>query len=322
LKRPKEGPTSPNLPRSVDSLELIFSRVTCITGFSVFIQRRQRCFILAQISTYPNQEEALYHPLKSSKFEDHTNHRLSIIILLFSLANMNPTHSWIVPAGTLAIMLLLIGFAIFEHITIAKLSLPLTSAITIMNIVVVILTALHVASSLWLRRSEASPNWLSQVSVWIFQIQWVAIPVLVTAFSVMILPSEVQKCLLSTQWQRLFSEHDKEAIQAIQDAFDCCGFNNVRDRAFPFPNDQGAGQCVHMYHRTAGCMRAWKSSLQRHAGLEMGIAIALGVIQVVGFFFPTTVKPSKSRRQTMDDTSSPVVTSQAYQDEPSGHSQA
>jgi hypothetical protein len=194
---------------------------------------------------------------------------------------MNLTHSLIVPAATLAFMLLLIGFAIFEHITIARLSLPLTSAITIINIVVVILTALHVASSLWLQRSEASSNWLSKVSVWIFQVQWVAIPVLVTAFSVMILPSDVQKCLLSTQWQRLFSEHDKEAIRAIQDAFHCCGFNNARDRAYPFPNDQGAGQCVLQYHRTAGCMRPWTSSLQRHAGLEMGIAIALGVIQVL-----------------------------------------
>ena len=94
------------------------------------------------------------------------------------------------------------------------------------------------------------------------------------------MPSSVRNCVLSTTWQRLFSTHDAEAIRRIQDSLGCCGFNSVKDRAWPFQGHEMSRQCSEIYGRSTACAEPWGAALQRNAGLEFGVVLAVGVLQV------------------------------------------
>lgn len=63
---------------------------------------------------------------------------------------------------------------------------------------------------------------------------------------------------METQWRRFFRAHNQEAIRGIQTALQCCGYNSVRDQAWPFPG-QGvdADACVRSlgFHRR--CADVW-----------------------------------------------------------------
>lgn len=85
-------------------------------------------------------------------------------------------------------------------------------------------------------------------------------------------PSSGLDCGLHERWQKLFRSKDSEAIKTIQDAFDCCGFANPRDMAWPFPDrshDQHA--CESAFGRSNGCLAAWKAEEQQVAGLLIGV---------------------------------------------------
>lgn len=86
-------------------------------------------------------------------------------------------------------------------------------------------------------------------------------------------------CELSTLWQRLFRGKDAKTIRAIQDALECCGFRSVKDMAWPFPPADVA-TCATRFDRSLPCQGPWAGALQRSAGVEFGIVVAVGLIQV------------------------------------------
>ncbi|KAG5980797.1 hypothetical protein E4U54_006730, partial [Claviceps lovelessii] len=96
-------------------------------------------------------------------------------------------------------------------------------------------------------------------------VQALFVTVLATLLFSHVVPSAVRTCLLSTIWQRLFRTHDADAIRRIQDEFHCCGFNTVRDRAWPFPDHKSAERCAETYGRVVPCARPWMRALEQNA---------------------------------------------------------
>lgn len=78
---------------------------------------------------------------------------------------------------------------------------------------------------------------------------------------------------------RLFRAHDGATIRRIQDTLDCCGYNSVRDRAFPFTTT-APSTCAETYGRAVACVKPWRGAMQVNSGLEFGIVMAVGLMQV------------------------------------------
>ena len=93
-------------------------------------------------------------------------------------------------------------------------------------------------------------------------------------------PSELT-CGLERRWMALFRNKNAEAIRRIQEQFQCCGFRNVQDRAWPFP-DRGhtARACVEAFDRSRGCLGGWRQMEQITAGLILLVAVMTFLIKV------------------------------------------
>lgn len=158
-----------------------------------------------------------------------------------------------------------------------------------MTIITAILPFLAALNAIYYPRLVRAANTTSRrkfLGVTLQVLQAILTTVLATLFLSHVVPSPIRKCILSTTWQRLFSAHDAESIRRVQDALNCCGFNTVRDRAWPFPNNERSTQCYEMYGRTTPCSEPWRMALQRNAGLESGIVLIVAVSQVSYSEFP------------------------------------
>ena len=77
----------------------------------------------------------------------------------------------------------------------------------------------------------------------------------------------------------MFRAHDAASIRHIQDRFDCCGFNSVRDRAYPFPGSEPS-TCPETYDRNVACRAAWTAAMQTNTGVDFGVVVAAELLQV------------------------------------------
>lgn len=103
--------------------------------------------------------------------------------------------------------------------------------------------------------------------------------VLATLAVTQMIPSDVLSCGLSEHWQSLWSSHNAEAIKRIQDAHNCCGLNTVKDRAWPFGGNKGAGTCSITYGRGQSCLPGWKRDQQINAGLILLVAVGTFLVK-------------------------------------------
>jgi hypothetical protein len=171
----------------------------------------------------------------------------------------------------------------YEHVTASKLALPLSPTLTILTILLAVLSIANaVFLPLFLRPTSASAQKTRQfVAASVNIVQAILTTVLATLLFSTAIPSATRACLLGTTWQNLFSSKDAAAIRRIQDAFECCGFNSLRDRAWPFAEDLRSGPaCAERFGRTVACGVPWTATLQRTAGTEGCIVVAIGVLQV------------------------------------------
>lgn len=182
----------------------------------------------------------------------------------------------------------------YEHVTSVTLSLPLTPALTFCTILLPLFAAGNLLSLryLWPHRSKSSNRRivvkLSQLllSPIILQtLQAIFTTILATLYFTDLVPTNtaLRDCKLATQWQHLFHIKDARSIRTIQDALQCCGFRSVRDMAWPFAgsvSDGEGGQCAAMFDRTRACRVPWAAALQRSAGVNFGVVLAVGVLQV------------------------------------------
>lgn len=69
------------------------------------------------------------------------------------------------------------------------------------------------------------------------------------------------------------------AIFAIQDAFNCCGFRTVKDRAYPYKKGF-ASECAALYDRNSSCFKPWRQAEQINAGLLLLVASIVFIVKV------------------------------------------
>ncbi|KIH94025.1 hypothetical protein SPBR_05980 [Sporothrix brasiliensis 5110] len=124
-------------------------------------------------------------------------------------------------------------------------------------------------------------------------------------------PSAVRACVVGTAWQHLFATKNAAVVRRIQDALDCCGFNSVRDRAWPFAEDIGRGgggggggaACAERFGRTQACAAPWTAALERTSGVEGGVAAGVLLLQAVLYFAAPWVAAALRQRQRQQQQS-------------------
>ncbi|CAJ2511186.1 Uu.00g068110.m01.CDS01 [Anthostomella pinea] len=172
----------------------------------------------------------------------------------------------------------LIALAIYVQVTSSSLSLPLSTGTTVITILLPLIAAANVFYTPILDRILPRGKYpaLQQLLPPALQIiQAVLTTIVATLAFEGFLPSQNLNCNLEGNWQQLWHEHDGRGIERIQDSFNCCGLNSVRDRAWP------RDHCQDFYNRHSSCAAPWRATMQRNAGLEFGVAVAVGLIQLV-----------------------------------------
>ncbi|KAK8094614.1 hypothetical protein PG997_001299 [Apiospora hydei] len=134
-------------------------------------------------------------------------------------------------------------------------------------------------------------------------LQGIASVVMATLWSQGLMGSgQAVDCNMQSTWKRLWMAHDGRSIETIQNAFGCCGFNSVRDMAWPSPGGN-VGLCRELTHRETSCAVPWRGTLRRLSGFEFGVALGCAAIQ---FFYlaRTLLRIFQAARETMSRRSS------------------
>ncbi|RYP89380.1 hypothetical protein DL770_004442 [Monosporascus sp. CRB-9-2] len=195
----------------------------------------------------------------------------------------------------------LTAIATYVQVNSSVLSLPLSTGTTVLAILLPLLATANffyrpILQRALQRRNGSSASSTRELAPQALQLlQFALTVVLLTMSSEGFLPGGPGRgtvaCGLEGTWQRLYSAHDGRAIERIQDAFNCCGYNSVRDRVWPPPppppphqpphQPPPQSQCSTLYGRSTPCVGPWRAAMQRDAGLEFVVAAAVGVLQLV-----------------------------------------
>ncbi|KAL8760596.1 MAG: hypothetical protein Q9184_003228 [Pyrenodesmia sp. 2 TL-2023] len=197
-----------------------------------------------------------------------------------------PSNKVVIHAIVLPI---LIALSIIAAITLSQtlhLSLPIPPATPTAAIILPLLTGISIqaAQSLFahptpsLSKRRTPPQWLLPAT---FLFLTIYETVLATLSITQLVPSDALTCQLSERWLGLWKAHDGNAIRRIQDAHQCCGFRTVKNMAWPFDGDQGAGTCRTMYGRDRSCLGAWRRDQQVFAGLVLLVAVGTFAVKIV-----------------------------------------
>ncbi|RYP08385.1 hypothetical protein DL764_001954 [Monosporascus ibericus] len=181
----------------------------------------------------------------------------------------------------------LTAIAIYVQVDSSVLSLPVSTGTTVLAILLPLLATVNfyspVLQRVLQRRSGPFASSKGELALQALQLlQFALVVFLLTVSSEGFLPGGpgggTLTCGLEGAWRRLWKARDGRAIERIQDAFNCCGFNNVRDRSWP---PQNTTLCSVLYNRSTPCVRPWRATMQRDSGLEFVVAAAVGVLQLV-----------------------------------------
>lgn len=136
-------------------------------------------------------------------------------------------------------------------------------------------------SLLYSAHQRPEPSRLGQLAPFILQtLQGLVATILVTLLFEAVIPSEGLNCVLENTWKNKFRAHDARAVRQIQDLLDCCGFNSVKDRGYPWPKDGHASTCADTYGRDQACRGPWTKAMQTNAGIDLAVVLAVMLMQV------------------------------------------
>ncbi|KAI1125718.1 hypothetical protein F5Y10DRAFT_246424 [Nemania abortiva] len=170
----------------------------------------------------------------------------------------------------------LIGIAIYVQYASSALSLPISTGVTVLTILLPLFAAANIIYTPILNRLIRSPT-IQQLLLPALHILQGGLTIIIATLAVQgFAPGQVLDCGLEANWQRLWQNHDGRSIERIQNELDCCGFRSVVDRAWPKPKDQ----CEAIYDRHTFCRPAWRAYMQRTSGLQFAVAVAVGIIQL------------------------------------------
>ncbi|KXJ89656.1 hypothetical protein Micbo1qcDRAFT_164956 [Microdochium bolleyi] len=186
------------------------------------------------------------------------------------------------------VVLGLTAVAIYVQVTASSLSLPIPKATTILVIILPWIAAAvdfcnRLTNANNTRRHDNAPSLLhrlARASLPFLQLfQGILTIVLATLLSqTTTSQSPTLDCLLQGRWQQMWAAHDRRRIELVQDTFECCGFNSVKDRAWP------RDTCSLLYGRNSACRPAWAAALQTSSRLDFGVCLIVGVMQVYQLF--------------------------------------
>ncbi|KAH7016108.1 uncharacterized protein B0I36DRAFT_336713 [Microdochium trichocladiopsis] len=181
----------------------------------------------------------------------------------------------------------LTAVAIYVQVTASYLSLPIPQPTSIL---VILLPWIAAAINFCTRITNTTTNKrlsrphaarapiirLARAALPMLQVfQGILTVVLATLLSQTMTQNATTGCLAQGAWQGMWSAHDRRGIERIQDAFDCCGLNSVKDRAWPRD-----GTCSSLYGRNSACGKPWEAALRRGSALDLGVCLVLGFIQL------------------------------------------
>lgn len=150
---------------------------------------------------------------------------------------------------------------------VSQLSLPLPSALPILNIAIPLLAAIVWSLSQRLS-AQLKQNAFRLLLPYLAGASNLAPFTLFTLSLVFAIPSDVQYCATDQYWLRMFEHKDETSIRSIQNRLQCCGLNSIHDRAWPFPSrtsDARACERTQGYHRACGNL--WRREEALAAGL-------------------------------------------------------
>ncbi|KAK2782826.1 hypothetical protein FQN53_009592 [Emmonsiellopsis sp. PD_33] len=139
-------------------------------------------------------------------------------------------------------------------------------------------------------------------------------------------PEDIVSCRLENQWQSYYSNKNANAIRAIQDRLQCCGFRSTRDRAWPFPGGSEHRDCPSTFGYTESCFAGWRDTERGAAAMVFAAAVLSLVMKYIlsSRRYDLTNRSALGYRQTIDDASGPqtngshagLITDGRYCDEP------
>ncbi|CAG8958870.1 hypothetical protein HYFRA_00011823 [Hymenoscyphus fraxineus] len=178
------------------------------------------------------------------------------------------------------LLFILTAIAGYSYSQIRYLHLPISQALALFTLVLPIITGISMQGVYGLiqraSKTEQYQLTIPLVAVICFQLIYETV-VATLALTYMIPPSTLQ-CGLEERWRSLFASKDESTIKRIQDSFKCCGFNSVKDRAFPFGEPS---RCSEIFKRTAHCSGPMRKSQQIQAGLLLLVAVMVFVVKLI-----------------------------------------
>jgi hypothetical protein len=164
------------------------------------------------------------------------------------------------------------------------LSLPISDVFALFGVLLPIVTGILTQSALRLLRSQTVNVTRSRLTLYLILIlasQLIYETVIATlALTYMVPPSSLD-CGLEKQWKQLRMNKNGAAIRRIQDRYDCCGFNSLVDRSWPFPSKHvDIHECETRFDRTRSCAGPWRQAEQVNAGLFLTVAVVVFAAKV------------------------------------------
>ena len=159
-----------------------------------------------------------------------------------------------------------------------QLSLALPLALPALNVLFTLLIAASAASGQFLsHRNRKALISLSR------SMSTLALTILFTLSLVYAMPSDMQSCAADRQWLRMFESKNAIAVRKIQSNLHCCGYNSMRDRAWPFPSkDVDVGTCEKTQGYYIACGALWRQE-QQFAAVMSATASFLNWLLMVTF---------------------------------------
>jgi len=192
------------------------------------------------------------------------------------------------------LLLFLVAIAGYAYSEILRLSLPISQILALFATFLPIATGISLQSAHRLLRVHVTNLGRTRPTIYLlllagFQLIYETV-IATLALTYMIPPSSLH-CGLEEQWMRLWRNKDETTIKRIQDRFNCCGFNTVSDRAWPFQSKEvNARECQRRFDRTQSCAGPWRQVEQINAGLILIVAAVIFVTKLIALtaFFTTS----------------------------------
>ncbi|KAK6360238.1 hypothetical protein TWF730_006388 [Orbilia blumenaviensis] len=214
---------------------------------------------------------------------------------------MKITNLFTIIAALVALITMILG--ILAWWTVSKYSLPFSLVLPILTTVLgpgdlLATCASLVGSSGGSRRASKRP--LNNVSLFI-NLLLLILPAVMTGLAAPALGN--QSCQMRDVWQGWFKTHNENAIKAIQDSLQCCGFASVKDMPYPFPRKASKDgkpevpdmTCANILGHMTPCAPAWEGELKSAAGFVIGGA-SLAVVWKLFFLMIVVGNPKGARR--------------------------